>query len=120
MKRATLYRKFLLACLTLSLVVGFTAISAASVQADEVFQPRHTVGPYAEGKHSAEGLVDIIQGEGWQLGSCIDEHLETGAYVELKCAGAGNPEEGTPHNNGYARVWNKENGNNEIWGWARF
>ncbi len=96
------------------------AAFAAVALADEVFQPRAWVEPYAEGKHSATGLVDIVQGEGWQYESCIDVHTESGQYVEKECKGPGVAEERTPHDDGYARVWNAKGGRNEIWGWARF
>lgn len=116
----TIRQKLALACLALALVGGFFAASAATALADEVFQPRAWVGSFQEGKHSATGLVDIIQGEGWQHESCVDIHLESGGYAAKHCAGPGNAETSEPHNNGYARVWNAKEGNNEIWGWARF
>ncbi|HEY2768033.1 MAG TPA: hypothetical protein VGI76_07230 [Solirubrobacteraceae bacterium] len=113
----TLRRKMLATCL----VVAATSLMVVAVAlADEVFQPRAWVGPFGEGKHSASGLVDIIQGEGWQYESCVDIALEGGGYAAKHCNGAGNFEQSEPHNNGYARVWNAKGGNNEIWGWARF
>jgi hypothetical protein len=114
----TLRRKLLAACLA---VAAVSLIVVAVALADEVFQPRHTVGPYAEGKHSESGLVDIIQGEGWQYNSCVDIALESGGYAAKHCSTVpAHYEQSEPKNNGYARVWNSENGNNEIWGWARF
>jgi hypothetical protein len=112
-----LRKKLVLACV---MVAVLAAVFAAAALADEVFTPRHTVEPYAEGNHSAEGLVDIIQGEGWQAESCVDIHLETGGYAAEHCNPAGVYEESQPHNNGYARVWNAKGVKNEIWGWARF
>jgi len=112
-----LRRKLMLTCTVLAVVAG---IFAATALAAEVFQPREYVGPYAEGKHSASGLVDEIQGEGWQYESCVDIALETGGYAAEHCAGAGHAEYSEPRNNGYARVWNAKGGNNEIWGWAYF
>jgi hypothetical protein len=118
MKRLTaLRRKLLAACLA---VAATSLIVVAVALADEVFQPRAWVGPYGEGKHSASGLVDIIQGEGWQYESCVDIALEGGGYAAKHCNSAGNYEQSEPRNNGYARVWNAKGGNNEIWGWARF
>lgn len=101
-------------------VVAIGAIFAAAAFAAEVFQPRAWVGPYAEGKHSAEGLVDQIQGEGWQYESCVDIALETGGYAAKHCGNPGEAELSEPHNNGYARVWNAKGEKNEIWGWAYF
>ena len=118
--RGFLSRAALLSCLMLTIAGGLSAVSAATASADEVFQPRAWVGPFGEGKHSASGLVDIIQGEGWQYESCVDIHLESGGYAAKHCAGPGNAETSEPRNNGYARVWNAKGGNNEIWGWARF
>ncbi len=118
MKRPTsLRRKLLAACLVVAVAsLVFVAVALAA----EVFQPRAWVGPYGEGKHSAEGLVDEIQGEGWQYESCVDIHLESGGYAATHCASAGHAEYSEPRNNGYARVWNAKGGNNEIWGWAYF
>jgi hypothetical protein len=105
----------------LTLVGGFSAASAASANADEVFTPRKTVGPYAEGNHSSSGLVDIIQGEGFQHEACVDMRVEhNGAYTNATCASAGHVAQQEPRNEGYARVWNASGSNNEIWGWARF
>ena len=115
-----LRQRLMLVCLTLSLVCGVAAVSATAASADEVFQPRTTVGPYAEGKHSTEGMVDLIQGEGWQYESCVDFKAQGGGYTKAACMSAGHPEEQRPENEGYARVWNAQGGNNEIWGWARF
>lgn len=119
-RRVALRQKLVLACLALTLVGGFSAVSATSALADEVFTPRKTVGPWKEGNHSAEGLVDWIQGEGFQHGSCVDMRTESGKYTEASCNIAGRVAEQQPHNNGYARVWNNSGSNNEIWGWARF
>lgn len=118
MKNLTALRRKL--ALTLVVVVAITAIFAAVALADEVFQARAWVGPYGEGKHSASGLVDIIQGEGWQYESCVDIALESGGYAAKHCGNPGEAETSYPQNNGYARVWNAKGGNNEIWGWARF
>jgi hypothetical protein len=106
-----------LACV---LVIALAAIFASTASAAEVFQPRAWVGPYQEGRHSASGLVDEIQGEGWQYESCVDIALEGGGDAAKHCAGAGHAEYSEPRNNGYARVWNAKGGNNEIWGWAYF
>jgi hypothetical protein len=114
---ATFRSKFAVAFI---MVMAVAAVAVPVALADEVFQPRAYVGPYDEGKHSAEGLVDIIQGEGWQYESCVDIALETGGYAAEHCNSAGHYEESEPRNNGYARVWNAKGGNNEIWGWARF
>jgi len=84
----TLRRKLLAACLA---VAAVSLIVVAVALADEVFQPRAWVGPYGEGKHSAEGLVDIIQGEGWQYESCVDIALEGGGYAAKHCNSAGQP-----------------------------
>jgi hypothetical protein len=118
MRRLVALRNKLVVAYLAVLVVG--AVFAATALAAEVFQPRAWVGPYQEGKHSASGLVDEIQGEGWQYESCVDIALEGGGYAATHCAGAGNPEYSYPKNNGYARVWNAKGGNNEIWGWAYF
>lgn len=107
-------------CLALTLVGGYAAVSSATASAAEVFQPREYVGPKAEGKHSAEGMVDLIQGEGWQYESCVDFKAQGGGYTEAACASAAHPEEQRPKNEGYARVWNAREHNNEIWGWAEF
>jgi hypothetical protein len=114
----TLRQKLLAACLV---VAAVSLIAVAVAFADEVFQPRTTVGPYKEGKHSASGLVDIIQGEGWQYNACVDIALEGGGYAAKHCTPKpGQATQSEPKNNGYARVWNAEGGYNEIWGWARF
>lgn len=114
---ASLRKTLVMACVV---VTALGAVFAAPALAAEVFQPRAWVGPYKEGKHSESGLVDEIQGEGWQYESCVDIALETGGYAAEHCAGAGHAEYSEPRNNGYARVWNAKGGNNEIWGWAYF
>jgi hypothetical protein len=120
-RQGALYQKLVLACLALSLIGGISAASAASAHADEVFTSRKTVGPYAEGNHSSSGLVDLIQGEGFQYEACVDMRVEAnGNYTNSSCNSAGHVAEQEPRNEGYARVWNAVNHNNEIWGWARF
>jgi hypothetical protein len=111
-------RRLALACMALTLIGVFSAMSASGALADETFWYGY-LEPYVA-KGSTAGLVDIIQGEGWSGESCIDLHTESGNYTEATCHGKEVVEEQQPHNNGWARVWNDHASTQLEWGWARF